>query len=259
MESLEQRKPSPLSRRRALIITAIAMVVVYIIWNVDVLNAVLYPLQLFTTFIHEAGHSLAALLTGGSVVEFVVSLDTSGYARTAGGARAIIIPAGYLGTALFGSLLFYAVNRFPRLTNPLAVLLGVGLAFFTVLFARPDEAGIPLALVLGVGFGLLLMGLGLRAPGWITLLVMNVIAVSTALEAFIKLRYLVTFIDASRGEINNDAVAFSNEVLPLIPPTVIAITWAVIALLMFGVALYYGAWKPLRREINASYTSLTRS
>ncbi len=243
-------------RRRALIMTAVAMVVVYILWNIPALDWLLYPLRLFTTFIHEAGHSLAAILTGGRVEEFVVSLDSSGYARTAGGMRAIIIPAGYLGAAIFGSVLFYFNNRFPNLVRPLAFLLGAGMVIFSVLFARPDETGLPLALILGGIFGLLLMFLGARAPGWITMLVLNILAVSTALEAFIDLRYLVSFIDASRGTIVNDAVKFSQDVTPLVPPTLVALIWAGIALLMFAVALYYGAWKPLRREIDDTYNAM---
>jgi len=254
MNTLETKPRNP--RRRALLITAVAMVVVYILWNIPALDWLLYPLQLFTTYVHEAGHSLAAILTGGRVDQFVVSLDTSGYARTAGGIRAIVIPAGYLGAALFGSVLFYINNRFPNAARPLAFLLGGGMLIFTALFARPDETGLPLALILGIGFGALLMLLGARAPGWITMLVLNVLAVSTALEAFIDLQYLVTFIGASRGDVVNDAVAFSERVTPLVPASLIAIIWAALALVMFAIALYYGAWKPLRREIDDTYNTI---
>ncbi|MCA9911766.1 MAG: M50 family metallopeptidase [Anaerolineae bacterium] len=243
-------------RRRALVMTALAMIVVYILWNIPALDWLLYPLHLFTTFIHEAGHSLAAIITGGRVEEFVVSLDSSGYARTAGGIRAIVIPAGYLGSAVFGSLLFYFTNRFPNLVKPLAFLLGGGMMVFTALFARPDETGLPLSLVLGVGFGALLMFLGAKVPGWITMLALNVLAVSTALGAFIDLQYLVTFIGATRGDTVNDAVAFSQSVTPLVPASLIAIIWAGMALLMFGISLYYGAWKPLRQEIDTAYNSI---
>jgi hypothetical protein len=229
-------------RRRALAISAVAMVAVYIIWNIPQLNIVLFPLQLFTTYVHEAGHSLATILTGGRVMEFVVSLDTSGYAQTAGGMRMLVIPAGYLGSALFGSLLFYVINRFPRATNWLAAALGVAMVMFTVIFARPDETGLPIALLLGVGFGLLMMAMGMRASPLITQLVMNVIAISTGLEAFIKLRYLIVFTGASRGDVVNDAVAFQRDVVPLVPASLLALTWAGIAVLMFGIAVYYGEW-----------------
>ena len=57
-------------RRQALLMTGLAMVVVYIIWNVPFFSFIAYPLRLFVTYVHEAGHSLAALLTGGQVIGF---------------------------------------------------------------------------------------------------------------------------------------------------------------------------------------------
>lgn len=243
-------------RRPALLMTAVAMVVVYILWNIPQLNIVLYPLRLFTTYIHEAGHSLAALLTGGQVIGFAVSANGSGLATTAGGARWLVIPAGYVGTAFFGSLLFYLINRFPRLTNPLATALGFGMVVFTLLFARPDETGVPWALFLGTGFGVAMIVLGLRVHSLITQLALNVIAVTTALEAFIKLRFIAANTDAARGQVVNDAAAFTRDVVPLVSPSIVALTWAAISLLMFAVALYYGAWKPLRAEIHESYDSI---
>lgn len=253
-----QNQSARRDRRRALSMTAVAMVVVYILWNIPALDFITYPLRLFVTFVHEAGHSLAALLTGGQVVGFLVSPNGSGLATTAGGTRAIILPAGYLGAALFGSLLFYTVNRYPRFAGSMAALLGVGMALFTVMFARPDESGIPLALMLGVGIGMLLMYIGLKANQLITLVFLNVLAVMTALNAVLDVWYLTRAIDASRGLVQNDAVAFSQQVTPLVPPTMIAFIWALTAMAMFGMALYYGIWKPLRQEVDETYDSLVR-
>lgn len=240
-------------RRRALMMTAIAMVVVYVLWNIPLLRLVLYPLNLFTTYVHEAGHAVATIITGGHVLGFLVSLDTSGLTARNGGADWLVAPAGYLGAALFGSLLFYFINRFPRIINAIATVSGIAVVIFTLRFARPDETGVPVALFFGVVSGMVLMGIGLRANALITLLVLNILAVSTALQAFLDLRYIIFVVDASRGDVANDAVKFSQLVTPWIPPIVIAITWAAIAVIMFATALYYGAWKPLHREINESY------
>jgi len=255
MEAYDE-KPKNEIRRQALLITTVAMVAVYIIWNIPELNVILYPLQLFTTYVHEAGHSLGALLTGGSVLGFLVSADGSGLATTAGGWRIIVIPAGYLGSALFGSLLFYVINRFPGVTNTLSIGLGVGIIGFSVLFARPDETGLPVALMLGTLFGLMMVFSGLRLHNLLTMLILNIIAVSTALEAFIKLRFIVSVSNAARGEVLNDAAAFSREVTPLIPPGIIALIWAGIALGMFAIAVWYGAVQPLRQQINADYDAI---
>lgn len=252
---LNENKPKNY-RRRALFMTLIAMVVVYILWNLPALGIVLYPLRLFTTYIHESGHALAALATGSDYVAFLISPDGSGLTTRTGGVNWLIGPAGYLGAALFGSLLFYIINRFPRLINGVATVLGVGMIIFTLIFARPDESGLPLALFLGVIAGVALMAIGMRANALITMLILNVLAVSTALNAFFDLRYLIFATNASRGSIANDAVNFSERVTPWIPPSIIALTWASISIVMFATALYYGAWKPLQQEINETYETI---
>jgi len=246
-------------RRRALLITLVAMIIVYILWNVPDLRVVLYPLNLFVTYIHEAGHSLAALLTGGQVVGFVVSADGSGLARTIGGNSAVILPAGYLGAALFGSLLFYLINRFARYARYIAFGLGLFILIFTILFARPDETGAPVAIFVGAIFGALLAFSGLRGPNLLNMLVLNVLAITTALEAFFDLWFLTRVAGtASRGAVFNDAAQFAQQYAPLLGPSIIAFTWAGIALVMFSIALWYGAIRPFREEINDAYNTLRR-
>ena len=245
------------ARRQALGMTALALVIVGILWNVPALDFIVYPLRLFVTYVHEAGHSLAALLTGGEIIGFLVSPNGSGLATTAGGSRAIILPAGYLGAAFFGSMLFYLINRMSRMANGLATALGVGMILFSVMFARPDESGLPVALAVGSIFGMLMMFIGLKGNQLLTLLMLNVLAVMTALNAVLDVWFLTQAIDATRGTVRNDAVAFSEQVTPLVPPQVIAFTWMIMAGAMFAVAIWYGVIKPLRREVNDSYDALT--
>lgn len=67
-----------------------------------------YPLQLFATFVHEGSHVLAAVLTGSQVLSLTVSPDTSGVVWSAANgwlAQLLISSAGYLGTTAFGTLL----------------------------------------------------------------------------------------------------------------------------------------------------------
>lgn len=243
-------------RRQALAMTAVAMVAVYILWNLSVFDFLLTPLRLFVTYVHEAGHGMMALLTGGKIASFTVSANGSGLTQTLGGSRALILPAGYLGAAFFGSMLFYTVNRFPRAISNIAIALGAGMVVFTLLYARPDESGALLALTLGIGFGVVLILIGARAPRLVALLVVNILAVSTALEAVLDLWNLLSNIGATRGEVSNDAAAFAREITPLIPASFVALTWALLAIMMFGAAVYFGVWKRLRIEIDEAYTAL---
>jgi hypothetical protein len=260
MEAVQQEKQTSVQeRRRALMIAALASVLLYVLWNTPGLSIIMAPLRLFVTYVHEAGHSLAALATGGRVIGFLVSPDGSGLATTAGGNRAVVISGGYLGAALFGSVLFYIANRYSRYDRAIAIVLGVAMVVFTVLFARPDERGAPTAIYLGWGFGIALVLVGWKAPRMITLLVLDILAISTALNAVLDVWYLISFIDASRGAVQNDAVAFSRQVTGrLIPASVVAISWAVAAVVMFGASVWYGVWKPLQDEVNEQFTRLTK-
>jgi hypothetical protein len=249
---ITQNNTQKISRRRALIITLVAVVIVYLLWNVPQLSSLAYPFRLFVTYVHEAGHSAMAWLTGGRVLGFTVSPDGSGVAVTAGGNRALIIPAGYLGAALFGSLLFYIVNTIPR-PRLISAPLGAALIVFTLLFARPDASGLPLALTVGLLVGLLLLALAWKASRDINLLVLNVLAMMTALNAVLDVVGLIqhshiTVRTPGGGVIHNDAVAFSREIAPLIPPAVWALLWALIAIVMTGAAVYFSLIRPMLRN-----------
>ncbi len=244
-EPITKTKKKPMSRRSELLITLIAIVIVYLLWNVEILSPLAYPFRLFVTYTHEAGHSLMALATGGEIRGFTVNSNGSGFATTAGGSRALILPAGYLGAAFFGAVLFFILNRF-RYTRVLSVLLGVGLVVFSLLYARPDGSGVPIALIVGLiaGGGMITMGLKLSQE--VNFLVLSVLAIMTALNAVLDVVLLIQYADVEmptqRGIVRNDAAAFNHEVVGL-SPEFWAFTWAALALLMMGVSVYYSILK----------------
>jgi len=238
-------------RRQTLLISALAFLAVFLLWNQREMEMLLYPLRLFVTFVHEAGHALAALISGGQVQGFTGNATGSGMAVTGGGNRALILPAGYLGAALFGSLLFLLSNRAPRWASGIAMALGAILIGITVLYGRPDSSGVPVALAIGVGFGTIILLIGAKAPRIVNQLLLSILAVITALEAVYDLKFIL---DGSlNGTIHpqNDAVRFAQEFTPLLPVAVVALLWAAIAVFMLAAAIYFGMFKPLRNEIQA--------
>src|SRR5262245_39011754 len=125
-------------RQRALTTALLAFVIVFILWNVPQLDFILYPVRLFVTFIHESGHALAALLSGGRVAGLTGFPDGSGVTTTFGGSRWLILPAGYLGAALFGAVLFYIANTVPypkTISLVLAILVGAITLLYTSFFS----------------------------------------------------------------------------------------------------------------------------
>lgn len=93
---------------------------------------ILYPINLLVTFLHEFGHALGAIITGGSVLEINVSQSGAGFTRTRGGNLPIILMGGYLGSALFGNLLFLIGAKSQKLSNPVLGILGAIMIFTSI-------------------------------------------------------------------------------------------------------------------------------
>lgn len=237
-------------RARALWIALGALFVVIVMWNVPFLSQFLYPFRLFVTYVHEAGHGLAAEITGGDVVGFIVYGNGAGVATTTGGFRWLILPAGYIGTALFGAILFYVANMYARARH-IAVAVALALIAFSVAYARPDEAGNPTALLIGIGFGIVLLLAAWKLHELLVLLCLNVLAMLTGLNAVLDLKSVFENSGASLGQVRNDAAAFSAEIIGL-PASVWALVWSVIAVTLLALSVYLSVYRPMRQATGRS-------
>jgi len=93
---------------------------------------ILYPIILLVTYLHEFGHALGALITGGSVEDIMINSNGSGQTRTIGGSAPVILMGGYLGSAIFGNILFLIGAKFKKMVNPLLFLLAVSMVFSSI-------------------------------------------------------------------------------------------------------------------------------
>src|SRR5690349_7803235 len=98
----------------------------------------LWPLKLLVVMMHESGHALATLLTGGAVERITLAAHQSGacLSRLPSGmlAQVAVYSAGYVGSALAGAFLLLATFRF-RLRRLVLIASCVGLAVMGVLYA----------------------------------------------------------------------------------------------------------------------------
>jgi hypothetical protein len=215
-----------------LMLAGLAFILSLILRHLPVLKWLVYPFQLFVTLIHELSHGLAALLTGGRFLEFTIAPNTTGVATTSGGWRWLIIPAGYVGAALFGGLLLVLINRKSgaRGRRWLTVGLGVFFALTTALFARNLTA-----IIIGSATALTLLGLGWHGPPLLLLFGLNLLAIQSALNAFDSLLGL-TRLSAGPLKLANDAQSMAE--LTQIPALVWAILWTLVALAILGGSIY---------------------
>lgn len=130
----------------------------------DVGAMILYPVTLLVTFLHEFGHAVGAIITGGKVDFLQVNPDGSGVTGTIGGWRSVILMGGYIGSAIFGNLLFYIGVKRPQYAEytlyALALFMGIaGFFWFETLFTT--------GFLLAFAFALLLIGRYTNWDRWI--------------------------------------------------------------------------------------------
>lgn len=93
--------------QRVLYMQLAAYAVVALLWPVPIPN----PIKLLAITFHELSHGLAAILTGGRVFGFAIDPGGAGITMGIGGNILIIVFAGYLGSAVWGTVLYVVSVR----------------------------------------------------------------------------------------------------------------------------------------------------
>ena len=141
----------------------------FFLWD----SILLYPLKLLTVFFHESSHALATVLTGGQVLELVVTPYQGGHVLSNGGSRFLTLSAGYLGSLGWGMAIYISAVR-SQFDRQIMVLLGFAIIAITFQFTSN---------LFGVGFnmisGLTLIGLGLIASEKINDFILRLIGLTS--------------------------------------------------------------------------------
>lgn len=234
---IDTHTSNQLTSVQAYTLIGLAGLLIFILWFAPGLTLLHYPFRLLSTIIHELSHGLTALITGGDFLRFVIFPNGSGLAYTAGGFRLLVIPAGYLGTALFGATLI-TIGKQPKLTR--LALGGIG-ALMVLLCLR---YGIPtlathffsglLTIVSGVIFGLLFILVAYRTPPAASFFLLHLIAMETAIASFSDL-FTLFGLSVVPGNVSTDAVSMSE--LTFLPAFVWSLIWILIAALLIGNAV----------------------
>jgi hypothetical protein len=202
-----------------------------ILWFIPYAGFVTFPIRLFVTFVHEAGHALATLLSFGTVNRIAVYWDGSGVTETMGGTRLLISSAGYLSTTLYGSALLLLLRRRNN-AKTAALITGILLLGITVLWG-----GNLLAWLIGLILGAGLLALALKGKPKVTHFLMSFLAVQCVLNAFydlLTLMYLSAFQSGAATDARNMSIATDGW----IPATVWALGWSLISVLMLAATLF---------------------
>lgn len=203
--------------RQALLLAVGAALLSLVLWYIPLARVLLYPVRLLVTLVHEGGHALATVLTGGGVEQIQLYSDGSGVTLSRGGWPPVILTAGYVGAAAAGALMLYLL-RTPLGGRAALYSLAAVAGGLTLFFVRN-----PFGFAAGLGLATLLVLAGRFLPEDVGLFLSAFIAVQLCLTALLDLLNLV-FASGFLPFGHNDA-AFMSRLLPL-PPIVWALLWS---------------------------------
>src|ERR1043166_279127 len=224
--------------------TAISVALWFIALFIPAVEYIVYPLQLFATFVHESSHALMAFLTGNTVTSLTVSPDASGvvWSQASGLSGLLVSSAGYLGATAFGVLLLVWMRY--GYSSRMALYFSAGLVgVMTVLFGFLAPfwhllANVTFLSVVFTVFSGALLSAGLFAiarfakPKWVNF-ALAFLSVQCLLNAFFSLKDLF-FISALTGQQTDAAnMAAATGILALIW----VVLWIVISLAMISLGL----------------------
>ena len=178
----------------------IALLLIFIaigfLWN----TLFVYPLKIFVVFMHEVSHGLAAIATGGRILEIQINPQQGGHALTQGGSRFWTLTAGYLGSLLWGGVILLLAAR-TRFDKAISILIGFGMVAISIGFGEST-----FTYLLGIGFGVALIAIGFYLPEAVNDWILRIIGVTSCLYAILDIKSDVL----DRSNLRSDARMLSE-------------------------------------------------
>lgn len=145
------------------------------------------PFVLLSTWVHELGHGLGAIVSGGRFESMIITPGLSGLAHTFSGSdfeRIIVLLGGLLGPSIAGAVMLVLSRRMGL--NRLALYLLAGALLVTVVF----WAGDMFTRVTVLSFGVAVTAMALMGHSALRHLFAHIIAISFCLNAVAQLDYV---------------------------------------------------------------------
>jgi|SRR5215203_581833 len=232
-----------------LLLLLLATAITLALYFIPLADYLVYPIRLFVTFIHESGHALVAVVTGGSVQSLTIASDGSGevYSASSGMIGGLLTSsAGYLGTTAFGVLMLFLIRR-SFSPNKILAALGIFVAAMTAIFAvispifnflslNTTFSSIAFTIVAGSLLAAGLVALGIYSKERVASFAVAFLAVQCLLNAALDL-VNVFFINAPFVGANVHTDAANMAAATGLPGIVWVVIWMGISLVMLSLGL----------------------
>jgi hypothetical protein len=223
IDNMPRKTPTDLNSPSFLFLATLVSVA---LWFIPYYWIAVYPWRLFVTFVHEGGHVLATLLTGGEVERMEIYFDASGDTYSRGGIPLLIASAGYLSSSACGAMLLAASRRGDQ-SRRILTISAIIILVLTAVFTHNT-----FSLIAGFAMTCLLSFAVISASMKITCFLANFLAVQCCLNAFFDLRTLYRI--SATGQPSD---AETMERLTFIPAVFWAGFWIVLSLFLLLVGL----------------------
>ncbi|MEM6477274.1 MAG: M50 family metallopeptidase, partial [Pseudomonadota bacterium] len=201
-------------------------------------NYLIYPFFILTTWFHEMGHGISAILTGQEFDQLVIYANGSGVAQSfvatdaSRFTKATIAAGGPLAPSIVGSLLILA-SAHAKLWRPSLLALAAAIFISVLIYVRSQTGVVVLPLV-----GALLVLIAWRAKDGLVRFSLQFIGVLAAMSMFRDFDYLFT----EQAVINGQTMLSDTgqiEAQLLLPHWVWAALIILVSAVMVGASLKY--------------------
>ena len=198
---------------------AVFFACLWLLWN----TPVVYPLKIFVVLLHEVSHAIAVVASGGAVTGITLDPYQGGATHFVGGSAFLALNAGYLGSLLWGALLFTAAQSGRVRSDWVNGAIGGIVIALTIFFVRGW-----FGIVFGIVFGLAMVIVSREASRTLNRRLLWVLGLTSALYAILDIKSDVL----DRPDLRSDA-AVLGEMLG-VPTLVVGFVWIAIALAFSG-------------------------
>jgi hypothetical protein len=200
---------------------SVFFVALWLLWD----TPAVYPLKIFVVLLHELSHAIAVVATGGTVDRITLDPRQGGATYFSDGNALLALSAGYLGSLLWGGLMFSTARTKWIPTEWVNGAIGLMVILLTVFFIRGG-----FGIVFGVLFGLSMITASRKIGPLMNRRLLLTLGLTSALYAILDIKSDVL----DRPELESDAHMLA-EVTGIGTTTMWGVLW-------ISIAVAYSAW-----------------
>jgi hypothetical protein len=190
-------------------------VALWLLWD----TPLVYPLKIFVVLLHETSHAAMAVATGGTIDRIELDPMQGGVCYCPGGNAFLTLSAGYLGSLLWGGLMFTAARTKRVRAEWVTGFIGALVVVLSLLYVRTT-----FGIVFGVLFGTAMVLIARKATRTLNRTLLLALGLTSALYAILDIKSDIL----DRPGLESDASMLAD--ITGVPTVFWGVVWIAVAL-----------------------------